>query len=246
MWIHCDDEGVHPYLPRQLKMECFPGDNFAIADIQAMLDQLIAVGLLYPYSNDGREYLHVTGWKHQKIDRPQPARYPGPHHERSTPIQIAFVEQSTNVRRTFVPDTIRSDRKGSDKDTIGEDGTREGESIGTGATSSRPRASRFTRPSLAEISAYCRERNNAVDPQRFLDYYDANGWRVGKNPMRNWQAAVRNWEKGSNNGSTARTPDQSVADYDARMKAKADGARAMLERFNSIGKGQTIEGEVIK
>lgn len=54
---------------------------------------------------------------------------------------------------------------------------------------------KFTRPSVEEVSAYCRERGNGVDPAAFIDYYTANGWRVGRNPMKDWKAAVRNWEK---------------------------------------------------
>ena len=49
-------------------------------------------------------------------------------------------------------------------------------------------------PSLEEIGSYCRERGNQVDPQRFLDFYTSNGWRIGKVPMRDWKAAVRSWE----------------------------------------------------
>lgn len=54
---------------------------------------------------------------------------------------------------------------------------------------------RFVAPTLEEVQAYCAERNNSVDAQRFVDYYTANGWMVGKNKMKNWQAAVRTWEK---------------------------------------------------
>lgn len=53
---------------------------------------------------------------------------------------------------------------------------------------------RFTKPTVAEIGAYCRERGNGVDPQRFFDFYEAKGWRIGNQPMQDWQAAVRTWE----------------------------------------------------
>lgn len=56
-------------------------------------------------------------------------------------------------------------------------------------------ASRFTPPTIDEVKAYCLERGNNVDAERFIDYYTANGWKVGKNSMRNWQAAVRTWER---------------------------------------------------
>lgn len=56
--------------------------------------------------------------------------------------------------------------------------------------------SRFVKPTLEEVEAYCRERGNNVNPERFIDYYNSNGWKVGRNPMKDWRAAVRNWEKG--------------------------------------------------
>jgi len=54
---------------------------------------------------------------------------------------------------------------------------------------------KFTKPTLQEITTYCKERRNQVDPQQFLDHYESNGWRVGRNAMKDWRAAVRTWEK---------------------------------------------------
>lgn len=56
-------------------------------------------------------------------------------------------------------------------------------------------ASRFTPPTLAEVKAYCKERGNNVDPERFIDFYESKGWMIGKNKMKDWKAAVRTWEK---------------------------------------------------
>lgn len=56
---------------------------------------------------------------------------------------------------------------------------------------------RFTPPTLEEVKEYCFERNNNVDAERFIDYYTANGWKVGKNNMKDWKASVRTWEKTS-------------------------------------------------
>lgn len=55
--------------------------------------------------------------------------------------------------------------------------------------------SKFSPPTLEEVAAYCSERKNGVDPQRFIDHYTSNGWMVGKNKMRDWRAAVRTWEQ---------------------------------------------------
>lgn len=56
---------------------------------------------------------------------------------------------------------------------------------------------RFAPPSLSEVSDYCKERRNSVDPQSFIDHYDANGWMRGKNKIKDWKACVRTWEKSS-------------------------------------------------
>lgn len=58
-----------------------------------------------------------------------------------------------------------------------------------------PRAARFTPPSLEEVTAYCQSRGNGVDAQRFVDFYTAKGWKVGREKMHDWKAAVRTWER---------------------------------------------------
>ena len=68
-------------------------------------------------------------------------------------------------------------------------------------------------PSLEEVESYCRERMNRVNPQYFYDYYQSNGWRVGKNPMKDWKAAVRSWESnGMDRERPARENELSDAD----------------------------------
>ena len=57
---------------------------------------------------------------------------------------------------------------------------------------------RFTPPSVDEVEAYCRERGNAVDAQRFVDFYASKGWKVGSSGMKDWRAAIRNWERQDN------------------------------------------------
>lgn len=54
---------------------------------------------------------------------------------------------------------------------------------------------RFVPPTLEEVEAYCFERQNSVDPQKFVDYYTSNGWKVGRNPMKDWKACIRSWER---------------------------------------------------
>ena len=66
----------------------------------------------------------------------------------------------------------------------------------TGAQSAKPPAhTRFSPPSVQEIEEYCTEKGFLLDAERFVDYYASIGWRVGKNPMKDWRAAVRTWVK---------------------------------------------------
>lgn len=74
------------------------------------------------------------------------------------------------------------------KDRLGEDRLGKDRGAGEGTTK------RFHPPTAEEVQAYCLERENGIDAQRFIDYYESNGWKVGKNPMKNWKAAVRTWE----------------------------------------------------
>lgn len=58
---------------------------------------------------------------------------------------------------------------------------------------------RFIPPTVEEVKSYCIERGNKVDAERFVDYYTANGWQVGKSKMKDWKAAVRTWERNNFN-----------------------------------------------
>ena len=58
----------------------------------------------------------------------------------------------------------------------------------------KTQASRFSPPTISEVSDYCLSRNNTVDPEKFVNFYESKGWLVGKVKMKSWQAAVRTWE----------------------------------------------------
>jgi hypothetical protein len=67
---------------------------------------------------------------------------------------------------------------------------------------------RFVPPTLEEVRLYCIERSNGVDAKKFYSHYTSNGWKVGKNKMVDWKAAVRSWEHNSN-----ASPRDNFADY---------------------------------
>ena len=58
-----------------------------------------------------------------------------------------------------------------------------------------PRSPEFQKPTIEQIKAYCQEANKNIDAEAFFDFYEAKGWVVGRAPMKDWKAAVRNWAK---------------------------------------------------
>ena len=58
-----------------------------------------------------------------------------------------------------------------------------------------PTRHHFSPPTAEEVRTYCTEKGYDIDPDRFVDYYTSNGWKVGKNPMKDWKAAVRSWSR---------------------------------------------------
>ena len=64
------------------------------------------------------------------------------------------------------------------------------------------KAKRFIPPTVDEVAAYCQERGNSLDPDAFVDFYASKGWLVGKNPMKDWKAAVRTWERSEGRGTS--------------------------------------------
>ncbi len=78
----------------------------------------------------------------------------------------------------------------------------------------KPPRTRFIAPDVDSVRAYCQEKGFSVDPERFVDYYTANGWHVGKSPMKDWKATVRNWARnsgGSANSGTRELDDDEIA-----------------------------------
>jgi hypothetical protein len=107
---------------------------------------------------------------------------------------------------------------------------------------------RFLPPTLTEVSYYCTQRNSKVDPQKFLDYYESNGWRVGKNPMKSWQAAIRTWERndyGGGNGlqnSSGGGRTESARDKRVR-EAREESRRILGLRGSGDGVPSTVHAD---
>ena len=57
----------------------------------------------------------------------------------------------------------------------------------------KPKRKNFVKPTVEEIAAFCKEKKYTVSAQQFFNYYESNGWKIGRNAMKSWQAAVQNW-----------------------------------------------------
>ena len=57
----------------------------------------------------------------------------------------------------------------------------------------KPKRKNFVKPTVEEIAAFCKEKKYSVNAQQFFNFYESNGWKIGRNAMKSWQAAVQNW-----------------------------------------------------
>ena len=97
------------------------------------------------------------------------------------------------------------------------------------SASTTTKRKRFEKPTLSEIEQYCIERKNNVNAEQFFDYYESNGWKVGKNSMKDWKAAVRTWER-----SEYRKPN-------SKKNSKEDAINVVNNLMNKLGGVDTEE-----
>ena len=117
-------------------------------------------------------------------------------------IEQAYKKKCQNMKREQLPATdpnctqlpATADNKNINININKKDNVKE-----NNLTVVKEKRQRFSPPTVDEVKAYCRERQNKVDPQRFVDFYAAKGWKVGNTPMKDWKAAVRTWEQRDGN-----------------------------------------------
>ena len=132
--------------------------------------------------------------------------------------------KANNVRTTFDRDRDRDRERDRDRDiyNIGACAREDGQAV------SPSPSKKFKKPTIDEVRAYCLERNNKVDPEQFVDFYTSKGWKVGKEPMKDWKAAVRTWEKRDERKALQSSPPAKVNKAPVGAQRKYDFAE--LER----------------
>ena len=95
---------------------------------------------------------------------------------------------------------------------------------------------RFVKPTLEEVRDYCTEKHYNVNPEHFIDYYESNGWKVGRNSMKDWKAAVRNWaRRDKENQPKGYNSDwQTVNETTETQEERDERERRIRERLLSI------------
>ena len=96
---------------------------------------------------------------------------------------ISFLEKKKQKSDAAVSDLVENENSESPLETLQ-----------TPKEQSGGGRKKFTIPTPEEVQAYCNERNNGISGQQFCDFYSAKGWKIGKEPMKDWKAAVRTWE----------------------------------------------------
>lgn len=188
LWVslitYVDDFGRGDARPAIIKGSCFPlRDRITNKDIEAALRALAGIGCVSLYEVDGKPYLYFPTWESHQTVRNQKSKYPAPAEGQ----QLQAIESNCKQLKANVP-VIQSESESNPNPKEGV------------------RAARFTPPTVDEVREYCRERGNSVDAERFVDFYTAKGWKVGKSPMKDWKAAVRTWEKGDGDGKRRSQP----------------------------------------
>ena len=104
----------------------------------------------------------------------------------------------------------RADHNGMSTETLQAEAVEEIETVEaeevptpTDARPTSPARTPMKRPTLEEVQAYVTEKGYSVDAESFIAFYESNGWKVGKNPMKSWRAALVTWQKRNANASTA-------------------------------------------
>lgn len=153
------------------------------------LDLLFAKQFLIPFESG---VVVIKHWKIHNYIRKD--RYSETIHLEE---KAALLTAENGIYTAGLPDVNQRSTNGLPLVDPGKDRLGKGR-LGKGKESTAdkpPTRHHFSPPTVEEVRAYCDEKKYSIDPQHFVDYYTSNGWRVGKNPMKDWEAAVRSWSR---------------------------------------------------
>jgi len=103
------------------------------------------------------------------------------------------VNENVNVNANVNDNVIKSIVKNNNIGVVGGSGGSE-----QAHTHTKSKVTRFVPPTLDDVKGYCQEKGYSIDCERFIDFYTAKNWMIGKNKMKDWKAALRNWVRQDN------------------------------------------------
>jgi hypothetical protein len=205
MWNFADDLGRLPLSAKTIKAQIFPSDEITSDTILGMVDELSQNGLILRYEVDGRQYLQITGWQHQRIDKPQPGKCPAPinGYSKSIPGMVATEgkgEEGSGREGNSEP--IGSGPANADpRDRLfGEGLTKLAELTGKGPDSCRSFVGQCLKAAKDDASVVL----GAIDDAHRNRVADAGAWimarlkaktAAGPPSVIDWDAACQQWVK---------------------------------------------------
>ena len=194
MISNADDEGKGRANPNYLKSMIFPYDDMRVAEVEKALSEISHNTSVQFYQVGGNQYYRFLNWaKWQKVEKPSPSMIPDPENADEINESEAFPERSPKAPRTFPDESRLIEENRREENRIKEKDKRE-KPEPDGST--RPPVRRFVKPTIEEVTSFCKEQKlSKVNPQDFWDYYESNGWKVGKQTMKDWHAAIRRWDR---------------------------------------------------
>lgn len=168
--MSADDDGF----TSQVSVSMFKA-HASVQDMEALLEKRY----IYQFDNGVIVIKHWRMANALRKDRYSPTAFQE---------ELAKLDIKDNGAYTWLPSGCQTDANCLPQDSIGKNSLEEDKD---------KKRKRFSPPTLDEVKAYCAERKNNVDAERFVNYYESNGWMVGKSKMKDWKAAVRTWEKNS-------------------------------------------------
>lgn len=181
---------------------------FTVDTVRVALELYKALGLIYQ-DVDGNlvlvDHENLVGSETDYAERNRRLRA---EHKEALPVHDVYSDEYSDVSQNVSIDIRDKDNRYKEIDTrdkeINNNTPPKSPSRGKGV---------FVKPSVDEVKAYCEERNNGIDAEAFIDFYESKGWKIGKDSMKDWKAAVRNWERrhdsagaGKQSGTSGSTP----------------------------------------
>ena len=184
LMVKCDDFGRCDGRLKIIKGHCFPLKDITEEELDKALNKLSLVGLIRRYTVSGHPYIQFVTWEKHQTVRNKKSKYPSIEEGKE---QLPSIENNC-MQMNAIASLIQSNPIQSESNPNPIQSLEEGEKT-------KRREKRFVPPTLEEVQAYITENNYIIDAQKFIDYYQSNGWIVGKTKMKDWKATVRGWER---------------------------------------------------